>query len=426
MSQADVNAEIPIASDSDETAAQDSTAPALEEKNTEPEFADLWARIRAGLTWQDIDNERVARERKWYLQQHNFLGQAAERASLYMHYIVGEIEKRELPVELALLPLVESNLNPFASSTSYAAGMWQIMPATGKHLGLTQDWWFDGRRDLRESTRAALDYLEELYVATDEDWLLTLAAYNAGKSRVKRARRNALKHGQPTDYWSLKLPRETRRYVPKLIALTQIIAAPDAFGVTIPPVANTPAFEVVATGGQLEFARAAQLAGLDTGALRALNSGHLRWATAPAEHAELLLPPGHAENFTTALAQLPTDERVEWNHYRIKRGDSLIRIARKFNVEVALLREVNDISGSNIRAGATMLIPRGDAWASSLALAQNRVAKPHGYRVRRGDSLYRIADRFKVSIRDIVSWNALDPRKYLQPGQKLTLYVNGG
>ena len=386
----------------------------------------MWQRVAAGLTWQDIDNKRIAHERNWYLRQNGFLELMAARAELYLHYIVGEVEKRGMPMEIALLPMVESNFNPFASSTSYAAGMWQIMPATGRHLGLTQDWWFDGRRDLRESTRAALDYLEDLNRRCDGDWMLTLASYNAGKARVSRARRSNARHGLDTDFWSLKkLPRETRRYVPRLIALAHIVAAPERFGATLPSVPNRAAFEVVATGGQLEFARAASLAGIEAGALRDLNPGHLRWATAPSDSPELLLPVGLRAQFEQDLAQLSDSERVEWQHYKIVRGDSLIRIAQKFDVQVKLLKDVNGIRGSRIRAGDTMLIPSGDAWASSLALSA-QVAKPRGYRVRRGDSLYRIAGRFKVSVNDIIAWNALDPKKYLQPGQKLTLYVTGG
>ncbi len=388
--------------------------------------ADLWARIGQDLTWQAMGRKEVDTARKAYLKQHNYLPVVANRANYYLYYIVDEVAKRDMPMEIALLPLVESTLNPFASSGSRAAGLWQIMPATGKHLGLEQGWWYDGRRDLRDSTRMALDYLEALHRQFDDDWLLALAAYNSGKGRVARAQRKNQEKGLPTDYWSLKLPRETRDYVPKLIALSQIVADPQHYGAEIPAVANTASFEIAATGGQLEMAKAAELAGIELGTLRAFNPGQLRWATSPKMAPELLLPIGAKERFEQGISQLTADDRVQWQHYRIERGDSLIRIANKFDTEVGLLREVNGIRGSRIRAGDTLMIPHGNAWASSLALASSGQQTQQGYRVRRGDSLYIIAGKFKVSINDIVAWNSLDPGKYLQPGQKLTLYVRGG
>jgi membrane-bound lytic murein transglycosylase D len=293
-------------------------------------------------------------------------------------------------------------------------------------LGLQQNWWFDGRRDLRESTRAALDYLEKLYASCNEDWMLALAAYNSGKRRVTRAIRRNESAGLNTDFWALKLPRETSRYVPRLLALSQIIKTPEKFGVSLRPVANSDSFAVVPTGGQLEIIRAAQLADMEIAALRAYNAGHRRWATAPNAPPELLLPPERVMQFNDALAALDENERVQWNHYRVERGDSLIHIARRFDTEVQLLKEVNGIRGSRITAGDTMLIPRGGDWAQSLALAQQSTATARGYRVREGDSLYLIAGKFNITIDDIITWNSLDPKKYLQPGQKLTLYLTDG
>ena len=396
--------------------------------NSAPDKApvDLWDRMRRELSWQSIHNAQVGKARDHYLRQSNYLPMVAGRGSYYLYYIVEEVEKRGMPMEIALLPLVESTLNPFAYSSSRAAGLWQIMPATGRHLGLEQDWWYDGRRDVRDSTRVALDYLEALHAQFDDDWLLALAAYNSGKGRVARARKANREKGLKTDFWSLKLPRETRNYVPKLIALTQIVAYPEAFSVEIPTIANAPAFEIADTGGQLEMARAADLAGIEIDTLRALNPGQLRWATSPDMPPQLLLPVGSGARFATGIATLTPDDRVQWQYYRIERGDNLIGIAKKFDTQVGLLREVNGIRGSMIRAGKTLMIPQGGAWASSLAMAaSDKGPTARGYRVRQGDSLYRIAGKFNVSINDIISWNALQPSKHLQPGQKLTLYVSG-
>jgi len=388
--------------------------------------ADLWQRLRMQLEWHSIDNPQVAAARDHILQQPTYLDVIAARSELYLHYIVSEVEARGMPAEIALLPLVESTMDPFANSPRHAAGLWQIMPATGRHLGLTSNWWYDGRRDLRDSTRVALDYLEALHAGFDGDWLLALAAYNSGKGRVSRAIKYNRKRGKPTDYWSLNLPRETREYVPKLVALTSIIATPELYAATLPPVANAPSFAIASTGGQIEVSRAAQLAGVDEGLLRALNPGQLRWATAPKQPQELLLPLSALDRFEAGVAGLTDADRVRWRHYRIRRGDNLGSIARKFGTEVAMLKDVNKIRGSFIRAGDTLLIPQNSSWAASLALESGGLPKTRDYQVRRGDSLYGIAARFNVSIADIVSWNSLDPGAYLQPGQQLTLYLGSG
>lgn len=394
-------------------------SPAATSEDTED---DLWARIRSNLSWQDIEDPRVDKARNDYLRQHDYMPLLSERGSLYLYYIVEEVQRRDLPVELALVPMVESTMDPFAYSSGSAAGLWQIMPATGEHLGLQQDWWFDGRRAVRDSTRVALDYLESLYETFDNDWLLALAAYNAGAGRVARAQRENEEKGLPTDYWSLDLPRETRRYVPRVLALSQIVAEPEALDVEIPPLPNEPAFEVAELGGQIELARAAELADISLETLRELNPGQLRWATAPDRPQELLVPLGTGSRLEEEIAQLTPAERVRWRYYYIKPGDNLIAIAKKFRTDVGLLRRVNGISGSNIRAGSTLMIPSSD-WTGGLDLAASPASEPIGYRVRRGDSLARIAGRYKVSVDDIVAWNALDPRKYLQPGQTLKLHV---
>jgi membrane-bound lytic murein transglycosylase D len=372
-------------------------------------------------------NARIGAAREHYLRQTRYLEVITPRAERYLYYLVDEVEKRDMPIEIALLPLVESALNPFAASSQRAAGLWQIMPATGDYLGIRRDWWYDGRLDLRDSTEHALDYLESLHQDFDGDWLLALAAYNAGKGRVQRAVSRNRKQGLPTDYWSLNLPRETSHYVPRLIALSTLIAFDKALGLEFPPIPNTPAFSPVDTGGQIEMLRAAQLSGLELTELRRLNPGQLRWATAPGGHGQLFVPVARAPSFRTALAELSPSDRVTWEHYRIRRGDSLIRIARRFDTEVGLLREVNNLRGNFIRAGDTLMIPNSAAWRASLALAEGgTTGVRRGYTVRRGDSLYEIASRFKVSIDDIISWNKLDPDRYLQPGQSLTLYVTGG
>lgn len=404
-----------------ETAPDAATVPVAE--NLPP--ADLWERMRRDFTWGIRYEQRSKDARRHFLRQNDYMGVVAGRGKLFLHYIVEELDRRNMPQELALLPMVESAFDPFAHSSQSASGLWQIIPSTGKYLGLEQDWWYDGRLDLRDSTRAALDYLEELHRYFEGDWLLAVAAYNGGKSRVRRAQRRNQKNGKATDFWSLRLPRETRGYVPRLLALATIVSNPDRYGVTLPSIPNEPVIEVVDIGGQIEMRRAADLAAIPLLDLRMLNAGHRRWATAPTRPPELLLPLGSGGRLRQKLASLPPEERLPWQYYRIRRGDSLSQIARNFNTSVDVLRQANGIRGNLIRAGDKLMIPAGPDWPRNVAQADGG-RKAQGYRVRRGDSLHRIAGKFNVSVSDIVAWNSLDPKKYLQPGQQLTLYLSDG
>ncbi|WOJ94135.1 LysM peptidoglycan-binding domain-containing protein [Congregibacter variabilis] len=387
---------------------------------------DLWDRIRRQLEFHTLHNARIGSAREYYLKQARYFELVGPRAERYLFHLVNEVEARDMPIEIALLPFVESAMNPFAISNQRAAGLWQIMPGTADDLGVRRDWWFDGRLDVRDSTTHALNYLESMNEDFDGDWLLTLAAYNSGKGRVQRAIKRNKSQGKPVDYWSLDLPRETRRYVPRLIALSTIVAFDQALEVSLPQIPNAPAFAAIDTAGQVEMLRAAELAGLELVELRSFNPGQLRWATAPNGDGKLLVPVSIAESLATTLAELPDSQRVTWQHYRIRRGDSLIRIAKNFDTQVGLLREVNNLNGNLIRAGDTLMIPDSAAWQQSLALAESgSTGVRRGYTVRRGDSLYEIALRFDVTIVDIISWNKLDPGRYLQPGQSLTLYLAG-
>lgn len=384
---------------------------------------DLWQRIRQNLSWQLTQSIEIDKARDNYLRQSNYLPMMAERADYYLYYIVEEVQKRNMPVEIAFIPMIESTLDPFARGPSGAVGLWQIMPETGIHLGLEQDSWYDGRQAVRDSTNVALDYLEVLYKEFDEDWFLALAAYNSGAGNVARAQQANREKGLGTDYWSLKLPRHTTNYVPKLIALAQIVAEPERFDVTIPAVNNAPSFEVVDTGTQLHMSQAAALAEVDVDTLRALNAGQLRETISPGRPMEILVPVGSADIFEYNISKLSPEQLVQWKSYRIQSGDSLDRIAKKFDIDVAVLQEFNSISGTIIQAGDTLRIPgEGDPGLSQPSASGGGHAA-RGYRVRQGDSLHRIAGKFNVSVDDIVRWNALDRGAYLKPGQQLKLYL---
>ena len=252
--------------------------------------SDLWEVVRAGLSMDtETDNSRIRAELKLLKGNQYYFNRLIKQAQPYLYYIVTELNNRNLPMEIALLPALESSYDPYAYSQSRAAGLWQFLPYIGKHYGLKQNWWYDGRRDVVESTRAALFYLNELYESFD-DWELALAAYNAGRGRVTKAIKANQRAGKPTQYWHLSLPRETVRYVPKLIALSQVILHPEKYDIKLPKLAATPYFEIIDTKQQIDLARVASISGISLEEIQLLNPAFNRWATAPEGPHRLLLP----------------------------------------------------------------------------------------------------------------------------------------
>ena len=476
-----------------------------EPKTASEELAqsDLWVRLRAGFVLDhDVDSKRVRDQLNWYAKHPGYINRVVERGSRYLHHIVNETEKRGLPAEFALLPIVESAFDPFAYSHGRAAGLWQFIPSTGKYFGLTQSWWHDERRDVIAATDAALTYLDRLSNRFGGDYTLALAAYNSGGGTVSSAMRRNRKSNKPEDFWSLQLPQETRHYVPKLIALAKIFDNPEAYGVELPALIDAPYFDIVETGGQLDLAQAAELAGVDIDEIYLLNPSYNRWATSPDGPHRLLVPHQNAEAFRTALAEIPAAKRVSWRNYVVKSGDSLNTISRKFSTTPAVLQQVNKLNTDLIRIGQRLMIPSASQNSDTYALSASKrlerkqekkragnklrytvrrgdtfwdIAREHrvsvrqvaawngmapgdplmpgkelviwskttqptlasaegargkamvrkvGYRVRKGDSLARIANRFSVNVRDIASWNDLNTSRYLQPGQSLVLYVD--
>ena len=396
---------------------------------TQPFVApDIWSRLRDGFMLQDKQHKTIDRAVRKYTRSPRDVEIIFERGDPYIAYILDEVTQRGFPAELVLLPFVESGYDPFAYSHDRAAGLWQFIPGTGKMYGLQQDWWYDGRRDVIASTRAALDHLGKLNREFDGDWLLALAAYNAGSGKVRKAIRHNRKTGRPVDFWHLKLPRETRNYVPRLFAITRIVREPERYGITLPPLAREPAFSLVDTGGQLDIGIAAELAGIRTDELYRLNPGFNRWATHPDGPHHLLVPAASAEVFGQNLAGLPAEQRLRWVRHRIGRGETLSHIAMKYDTTVAVLRDANDLPGTTIRAGKHVLVPVA-ARDSTQYASLNRPGKSSGdrnrttYRVRNGDSLWHIARRHNVSVKQVARWNRLDSRAVIRPGQKLVIWT---
>lgn len=317
----------------------------------------------------DRENIRIERELNWLENNPNHVKEVSQRALPYYHYILEQVLDRGMPAEVALIPFIESGFNPFAVSPARAAGPWQFIPGTAQNFGLESNWWYDGRKDIIASTDAALDYLSYLNNMFDGDWLLTFAAYNAGEGNVLRAVKRNSRSNQPTDYWSLHLPGETMRYVPKILATALAIRDADLLGLQLEEIPAEPYFTEIDTGGQLDLSQAAELAEIDLDEIKRLNPGFSRWATAPEGPHRLLIPVESADQFQTALVQLPVENRVNFQHYTIISGDTLSTIARRFSTTVTALQEANKMNSTNLRVGQTLLVP---ADGSNVAMQTTR------------------------------------------------------
>ena len=395
---------------------------------------DLLARLRREFSLQPVINDRVQAEMSWFLRNPDYLDRVFARAQRYLPFIIEELEERDLPMELALLPIVESAFDPFAYSHGRAAGLWQMIPGTARRFGVRQNWWYDGRRDIVDSTNAALDYLTYLRDLMDGDWLHAIASYNSGEGNVMRAIKRNRAKSKPTDFWNLSVPRETSAYVPRLLALVEIVRDPAQFGLTLPDLVDEPQFVVTDIDGQLDLALAAELAGMELDGLYAYNAGNNRWATDPAGPHRLILPVDIADDFGTALAEVPVSERLRWQRHKIKNGEAISQIADRYNVTVQTIRTANDLKGNLIRAGDYLMIPVATKPLNeySLSATERREAKQNTVRkgnrvehiVASGDSFWSISQKYKVNMRKLAGWNGMAPRDTLSIGQKLVVWTS--
>lgn len=420
------------------TTQKTTAAPTPEEKEVKPapltpqEQDDLWMRIRQQLAFSVPDDARVRSHRNWYASHPEYLDRVAKRAEPYLHLIVEELENRDMPVDLALLPIVESAFDPFAYSHGSASGVWQFIPGTARQYGLDINWWYDGRRDVYAATHAALDYLQVLHRYFDGNWMHALAAYNSGEGRVAAAIRKNKRQNKPTDFWHLSLPRETRAYVPKLLALADILANSDQYGVAWYPIENQPKLEVIETPAQIDLALAAEMADMPLDRLHQYNSGYNRWATAPTGPHRLMLPKPNAETFKQALAESEPKDWLSWTRHKVKSGESLLTISKKYNTSVDVIQQVNDISSHIIRAGEHLLVPVATLDIDHYTLSkdqrrenrqdQKRSGQRIEYIVQSGDTLWDLSRTYEVNLRDLARWNSMAPGDYLRPGQELVVW----
>jgi membrane-bound lytic murein transglycosylase D len=417
----------------------------------------VWERLLSLYSLPDIKNPRIDRELYWYLEHPASLAILQQRAEPYLHHILDEIEAKNIPGELALLPVVESAFVPDAYSKADASGLWQFVPATGKEYGLQQNAWYDGRRDVYASTKAATTYLKELSENFDGDWLLALASYNCGKGRVRKSIEKNEYLNLPTDYWSLDLPEETKNYIPRLLAIAKLFANADEYNIHLQHIPNKPYFEVIDIKSPLDLQKAANLANTPLYAFLKLNPGFNRASTAPEGPHRLLVPIAQAQTFKRNLAMLPYSERVTINQYaekrttepsyqekyeaqatqlrgdrirtnlvqyKVKSGDNLASIANRNNTTIQSLHQVNYLTRNSVNSGMRLQIP-SEAKSNNIPLLAS-VSKPKStnaqvYAIKKGDTFFNISQRFSVTPKDIANWNSITLKTALIPGRKLTI-----
>jgi membrane-bound lytic murein transglycosylase D len=396
---------------------------------------DLWQRVREGFSLNhELDRRRVQQEISWYQKHPEYIDRVAARASKHLYHIVEELEKNNIPLEIALLPIVESAYDPFAYSHGRASGLWQFIPSTARLYGLKIDWWYDGRRDVKDSTQAAIDYLKKLHTLFNDDWYLALAAYNSGQGNIGHSIRKNQRAGKPVDFWSLDVPRETRSYVPRLLAISEVIANPEKYNIKLKEIPNVTYWVEVDISSQLDLAKAAELANLSNKELYQLNPGFNQWSTHPDGPHRLLLPLDTAPVFTSGLAALPKTQRLAWTRHKIKNGESLGTIASRYHTTVGTIKTANDLSSNMIRAGDYLSIPMASksvkyemTSTARLKNNQNYLEKKYGtepvhYTVKAGDSFWKISRKFGVGTRQVAKWNGMGTTQLLRPGMELLIF----
>lgn len=395
---------------------------------------DLWFLIKDELIFDRNINHRYVKSKiAWFARNQEYINRVVDRAQPYLFHIITKLKERDMPLDLALLPIVESAYHPFAYSPSRASGIWQFMPSTGRRYGLKQNWWYDGRRDIIAATDAALDYLETLHKRFNGNWFHVLAAYNYGEGRIANAIKKNKKAGRKTNYWSLHLPRETRRYVPNLLAIAEVLKNNSKYNISFKAIPNKPHFESIDIGSQIDLATVSKLSSLSIDDVYILNPGFNRWATDPKGPHRLLIPVDKAEDFKQRLAALSKSERITWKQHIIREGESLGQIASRYLTSVTALKQTNRLKSNLIRSGRSLLIPIAKEPIKFYSLSADARkfkglkttgdGKRYIYTVKRGDNLWDIGRHYGISVSQLTQWNGISKRSLLKPRQKLTVWV---
>ena len=394
---------------------------------------ELWDRIRQGFAMPDLQNEMVSEREQWYASRPEYIQRMTARSSKYLFHIVEELERRQMPTELALLPFIESAFNPQAVSSAKAAGMWQFMPATGRDFALKQNVFRDDRRDVLASTRAALDYLQKLH-GMFGDWHLALAAYNWGEGSVGRAIAKNQKFGLGTRYTDLNMPAETRLYVPKLQAVKNIVANPQAYSTELPLIENHPYFQQVQISRDIDVALAARLADVNIEDFKALNPSAHRLVILAAGTPQILLPWDNATLFQRNFDAYSKGQFASWTAWTAPTTMNPAEAARRTGMSEADLRGVNNIPPRMlIKAGSTLLVPRSGKMENDVAsqvadngqvsLAPEIVTRRTTVKARKGESVASIARRYGLSAASVASWNSVAASSAFKAGQQVVVFL---
>lgn len=394
----------------------------------------VWDVLRTQLQLDHaVEQPQVQAQIRWLKTHPSYIRELAQ-SEPYIYHIVSEIKKRHLPGELALIPMIESTFDPFAYSNRGAVGLWQIMPKTGDELGLTQDWWFDGRRSIRTSTSAALNYFTYLRDQFHGNWLLAVAAYDAGEGTIGRAVKAVGVSPVQARFWQLAVPVETKNYVPRLLALAEIVQYPERYHVTLPDIPHVPYFEEVTLGNQIDLNRAAKLAGMSYRELLKLNPGYNHWTASPYQSFKLLIPTEKVNDFYKNLALLPRKDRVTWIKHRVQRGETIAQLAQQHFTSIQLIKELNHIKTNHLNTGQTIIVPSQkntvalNAKKQKLSFDTGRFSLPRIYKVlhivQPLETLDMIARKYHVSTQEIMQWNKLDKNTKLTLNQQLFVWKN--
>jgi membrane-bound lytic murein transglycosylase D len=395
----------------------------------------LWSHIRQGfqLNADHLNNPLIARERRWYLSRHNYLKVVSKQARPYIYYVVSQLNKRHLPTELALVPVIESFYDPFAHSNKRAVGLWQFISQSARVYGIKINHWYDGRRDVVSSTQAALNLFTKLNQYYKGDWLLTLAAYNYGPANIDRAIKHNKRLDKPTDFWSLPLPSQTKSYIPKLLALVQLVMDPGKYGIQLPPIVNRPYFTETTVKGPVNLHQLAKQTDTSLAEMHALNPGFRHWLV-PKGHYVILLPEARQQAFKHALDRQikVASQQPNWHHYLIQTGDDLYHIAKRFHSSIALIKYINHLTTDHIHSGDALLVPDVKQLPQTTKLLAKQATRHQAgyqharqtYLVKAGDSLWAISRHFKVSVAKLAGWNKLSLSSELHPGQPLVIWPN--